>query len=102
MKYVYMNERIRQKAPRRPVIVCQEPEAILEANHFTLRLDGRVIGRIVFDRRGLDACKTHEVRAWVELHDEVNVIANAQIITERWYVEPGTQAKLERVQTSTE
>jgi len=74
-QYVYMNERIRQKRPTKPVIVCQAPERIYESNHFALVIDGRVIGRVVYNRKGLDACETHDVKAWVELCDDVFVLS---------------------------
>lgn len=73
-KYVFMNHRIRQKSPRKPVIVCQWPQGTQEANSFDLVVEGKgVIGRIVYDRKGLDAVETHEVKAWVELYDVVEV-----------------------------
>lgn len=74
MKYIYMNERIRQKRPRKPVIVCQAPEGIVESNSFALCVNGIVIGHILYDRDGLPECETHDVKAWVQLFDHVEVV----------------------------
>jgi hypothetical protein len=77
MKYLYMNERIRQKRPRKPVIVCQnEDGSKVESNLFCIRVPGlnMVIGTIEFDPKGLDVCKTHDVKAWVEFHDAIEII----------------------------
>ena len=78
MQFLYMNHRIRDKKPAGPVIVCQGEEGTREANEFVLRIGNVVIGRVVFDPHGLDACNTHEVKAWVELNDHVDVIAEAK------------------------
>jgi hypothetical protein len=92
MKYIFMNHRIRQKRPRNPVIVCQshplidgcapDPSNLLlgnasttiESNHFDLMVGSVKIGSVRFSQRGLAACETHEVRAWVELEDGVSVV----------------------------
>lgn len=75
-QFVFMNERIRQKAPRKPVIVCQAKDGTKrEANEFALTYKGCVIGRVVYDRKGLPECDTHEVKAWVEFYsDDVAVV----------------------------
>lgn len=75
MQYVFMNHRIRMKKPDGPVIVCLDGKSggSLESNNFVLRIGGVEIGRVVFDPKGLDACTTHQVTAWVELNDDVDV-----------------------------
>lgn len=81
MKYVYMNHRIKQKNPRKPVIVCQGDDATREANEFLFYSDtGEYLGRVVFDRKGLKSCETHEVKAWVELESNVQVIVPGEIV----------------------
>ena len=76
---LFMNHRIREKKPRGPVIVCQDDFTLdntpqqRESNEFQLWHHGEMIGRVVFDPKGLVECKTHEVRAWVELDDVVTV-----------------------------
>lgn len=79
MKYLFMNEQIRKAKPSRPVIVCQEEltsdgPTQREANEFEIWAAGHFVGRIKFDRDGLEACETHEVKAWIELNDYVRVI----------------------------
>lgn len=79
MQYVYMNERIRQKRPQKPVIVVLKVDAdghteSREANRFAIKVDGRVIGHVVYEPHGLDACETHEVKAWVEFNDDVRLV----------------------------
>lgn len=78
MKYIYMNHRIKQKNPRKPVIVCQQVEGggldgIEEANEFEIRVNGAFIGRVKFSKGGLDVCETHAVKAWIEFVDAVDV-----------------------------
>ena len=76
-QYVFMNHRIREVSPSGPVIqVLQDGEA-REANEFEVLYRGQPIGRVVFDQRGLKACDTHAVRAWVEFADDVDVRAVA-------------------------
>lgn len=75
MKFVFMNHRIRQPRPSGPVIVCQSNVGTEEANHFDLMLNGVKIGSVRYSGRGLKACETHHVRAWVELDDSVTVEA---------------------------
>jgi len=72
-QFLYMNHRIRQRRPSGPVIVCQGPGETREANCFEIRLGEELIGWVKFDRKGLDACETHDVKAWVELVDHVDV-----------------------------
>lgn len=75
-QFVYMNERIRAKKPTKPVIVAQDDlrgPRVRESNEFELWHHGEKIGRVVFDPKGLDACDTHDVKAWVELDDMVTV-----------------------------
>lgn len=80
MKCVYMNHRIKQKNPRKPVIVCQGDTQTREANEFLFYYDGVYIGRVVFDRKGLPTCETHEVKAWVELEQNVAVVVPGEIV----------------------
>jgi hypothetical protein len=77
-QYVFMNEKIRQKKPCGPVIVCQDGDgAQTEANAFDLVVNGVLVGRVRYDRAGLDVCETHDVKAWVELADTVDVIPSS-------------------------
>ena len=74
MIHIFMNERIRQKKPTKPVIVCQAPGGEQrEANRFNIYLgDGEILlGSVVFEPKGLAECETHEVKAWVELDPRV-------------------------------
>jgi hypothetical protein len=74
MIHIFMNERIRQKKPTKPVIVAQAPGgAQTEANRFNIYLgDGEILlGSVVFEPKGLAECETHEVKAWVELDPRV-------------------------------
>lgn len=72
-QYVYMNERIREKKPRKAVIVVQGVDETQVANLFEIKVGDIVIGYAAFDRKGLDACVTHDVKAWVEFHDAVKL-----------------------------
>jgi len=73
-RFVYMNHRLRQAEPTGPVVVVQDERGgTTEANEFELRFDGFKIGRVVFDPKGLKACKTHDVKAWLELAAGVDV-----------------------------
>lgn len=103
-QYIYMNHRIKQKRPRKPVIVCQrtDPAQTIESNCLVLMVGGRAIGKVVFDRSGLDACKTHDVKAWVELSDQVTVVADTAVVTEHWHVDVGTHSKLLRAAPASE
>jgi hypothetical protein len=71
MMYVYMNHRIKQKKPDGPVIVSQDEQTIVEANSFEITVGDQVIGYVVFDEKGLPACETHDVKAWLELNNSV-------------------------------
>lgn len=77
-QYIYMNHRIREKKPSGPVIVAQDEllglPRIRESNEFDLWIHGYKLGRVVFKPEGLAACETHEVRAWVELDDLVQIV----------------------------
>lgn len=89
-QYIYMNHRIKQKKPNKPVIVCQRenPVQTIESNQFVLSVGGRAIGRVVFRPSGLPQCTTHEVKAWLELDDDVAVYSDkeTEVITEQWVV----------------
>jgi hypothetical protein len=78
MKYVYMNHRIREATPKGPVIVVQGPDGTREADEFEIRVFGQSIGRVKFARTGLPACKTHDVHAWVQFEDDVELVPVAQ------------------------
>lgn len=83
MKYVFMNHRIRDEKPAGPVIVVQEQltsdgPSQREADEFEITYHGQPLGRIKFSPKGLVACDTHHVRAWVELEDDVDVVAVAK------------------------
>lgn len=75
-QYIYMNHRIREKKPSGPVIVAQDDvfDRVREANEFELWFHGQKLGCVVFKPEGLAACETHEVRAWVELDDLVQIV----------------------------
>lgn len=79
MIHIFMNERIRQKRPKKPVIVAQQGGEQTEANRFNLYLgNGEILlGSVVFDRKGLAECETHEVKAWVELDPRVVTVREA-------------------------
>jgi hypothetical protein len=77
VKYLYMNHRIKQVRPTQPVIVALADNAEpVEADCFAIKVAGVVIGHVVYDRDMLDApgCK-HDVKAWVELNENVEVVA---------------------------
>lgn len=78
-QFVFMNHRIREKKPSGPVIVVQQDGAQRESNDFVLMFRGQPIGRVVFPGHPLDAVETHEVRAWVELEDDVMVVDAAAV-----------------------
>jgi len=74
-RYVYMNHRIRQANPKGPVIVVQDADGgVVEADGFAIVFDGFLIGHVVFDPNGLKVCKTHDVKAWVEFTDAVELV----------------------------
>lgn len=74
--FIYMNHRIRNRSltrPRkdRPVIVAQRQDdanyvMVSEDNCFSIVVDGKVVGRVLFDPRK-DPSPTHHVKAWVEV-----------------------------------
>lgn len=78
-----MNHRVRQKRPTKPVIVLQrtvqphrdapKETQITEANHFEIVVGNRVIGHVVYERKGLPACGTHDAKAWIEFEDDVQI-----------------------------
>lgn len=78
-----MNHRIRQNPPGGPVVVCQAPEDTREANEFEIFFRGEPIGRVKFDPAGLAACETHDVKAWIELEDDVEVLVAARAKAKR-------------------
>ena len=73
MKYAYMNHRIRMKKPDGPVIVVQEETETVEANRFEIIVGGQIVGHVLYDPKGLDACETHEVKAWLEFSEAVTL-----------------------------
>lgn len=76
--FIFMNHRIREPNPSGPVIVVQTDGEQREANEFELRFRGQPIGRVKFTREGLSVVETHSVHAWVELDDDVEVVAVAK------------------------
>lgn len=76
--YLFMNHRIKENPPSGPVIMCLSPEGLRESNEFEIFYRGQPIGRVKFDRDGLDKCETHHVKAWVELEDDVEVLMVAR------------------------
>lgn len=75
MQYLFMNHRIREKVVSGPVIICQNDDGEQrESNCFEIVAFGQPIGRIVFKSEGLKQCDTHEVRAWVELDDDIELV----------------------------
>lgn len=74
-QYLFMNEEIRKAKPKRPVIVNQLWDGSQrESNAFEIRVGGKYIGLVQFDPKLLSACETHEVKAWVEFLDEVELV----------------------------
>jgi hypothetical protein len=74
MKRIHMNHRIKQKRPRRGVVRVSDKSGHVDGNEFVFKLkDGTVLGRVVYSRKGCPEIETHEVRAWVELTDAVDV-----------------------------
>jgi hypothetical protein len=70
MKIVYMNEQIRKA---KPVIVVQDEDLLTEANVFEISVGGQIIGFVVFDAEGCEHVDTHDVKAWVEFNDNVEL-----------------------------
>jgi hypothetical protein len=84
MQYVYMNERIQMQKPDGAVIVIQRGHHTQETSDvYEIRMFGQPIGRIVFDPKGLKACSTHKVRAWVEFDDDVELIDIRPVAVEK-------------------
>jgi hypothetical protein len=78
----HWGHRIRDPKTKGPVIVVQgerEGETV-EGNEFLLYAEGQYIGRVVFDKKGLAACDTHEVRAWVELESNVAIVKPGETV----------------------
>jgi hypothetical protein len=73
MKYCYMNHRIRMKKPDGPVIVVQGEDSTTEANEFQIWVGGKLVGHVAYNPRGLVACDTHDVKAWVEFDETVEL-----------------------------
>lgn len=96
MKFIYMNHRIRDPKTKGPVIVVQESTGmpgsfrVREANEFEIQYRGQPIGRVVFSPDGLPVCDTHEVRAWVELFADVDVVAVSKASAKK----PNTKVKV--------
>jgi hypothetical protein len=66
-RYVYMNERIREKVPSGPVIVVQTGKRLRHTNRAQLVHGDVVVGEVRFVKSGLKAAPRHRVRAFVEL-----------------------------------
>lgn len=60
--FIFMNEKIRQRNPRGPVIRVQSEDGYRESNTVTIR--GPSVVR--FDPRGLPVAQEHHVTAWIE------------------------------------
>lgn len=74
MQFIFMNHKIRQVKPDGPVIVCQDAHGKQrEANRFALVVNGQTIGWVEYVPTGLEAVESHDVKAWVELFDFVEV-----------------------------
>ena len=82
-QFLFMNHRVRDSKPKGPVIVCQDDYSLdntprqRESNEFEIWHHGEKIGRVVFDPKGLADCKTHDVKAWVEL-DDIVIVSDAK------------------------
>jgi hypothetical protein len=95
-QFVYMNHRIKDKNPKGPVIVAQDDLAgprVREANEFELWFHGTRIGFVRYVPTGLEACETHDVKAWVELDDLVQIVDPKSMDT---YVKPAPVATAKR------
>lgn len=70
---IFMNERIRQKKPRKPVIRVQYPDGTVKEGN-VVRING--FARVIFSPERNRAISSHVVRAWIETDQEnVRVIA---------------------------
>ncbi len=70
---IYMNHRIREKVPSGPVIRVTRGRSVRDTDEVTILVGGRVIGRVVYDPEN-NPSSSHEVKAWVELADGVEVV----------------------------
>lgn len=66
-RFIYMNHRIRAKAPAGPVIAVQVGKRVRNTNRVQLVHEGRVVAEARFEPRGLSAAPHHQVRAFVEV-----------------------------------
>jgi hypothetical protein len=89
-----MNHRIRMKKPDGPVIVCQEDDMLTEANLFEISVGGMIVGHVVFEPEGLGECETHDVKAWVEFNNQVQVRGCGKLIVSPRKAKPVAEAKL--------
>ena len=70
MKYIYMNEHIKEKDPEDPVICVFDPNTnqYVYANAVTLKAgNGDVIATIRYGKTPKNV--PHEIKAWVEVYD---------------------------------
>ncbi len=67
-----MNHRIRDAVPDGPVIRVKNGRRWRDTNEATLLLNGRRIGRVIY-APDENPVTTHEVKAWVELDEAVEV-----------------------------
>lgn len=70
-RFVYMNEKLRSKNPRDPVIAVQTGDRIRNTNRVQLVHHGVVVGEVRFEPKGLRAAPKHHVRAFVEVFGDV-------------------------------
>lgn len=75
MRYIYMNEAIRDKKPKKPVIVVQEGNNITNSNLVHISYQGKHVASVRFNPRGLKDAPKHHVRAWVDVSDECEIKA---------------------------
>lgn len=73
MRFVYMNHRIRERVPSGPVIAVQTGQRVRNTNRVQLVHGGVVVGEVRFNPKGLRAAKNHQVRAFVEIFDTVEL-----------------------------
>lgn len=67
--FIYMNDRIKQKRPRKPVIKAdnQHTGREAEANCFDVTVSGALVARVIYDPKR-NPSQTHHVKAWVEVY----------------------------------
>lgn len=70
---IFMNHRIREQAPVGGVIRVQRGRSRKDTNEARLMVGGRQIGRVVYDPPN-NPVTSHEVKAWVELFEGVEVV----------------------------